>query len=641
MILERRFTTGSRSRCWRRRAHATLRRDAAHGVRRPAARLPARRPALPRPPAPTRAPRRADRGGAAVLGRRPQRRRDFGGGLRPGRRRLLRPGTPALAERSGLSRNRPGVALPPAARTGSARAHANGRDAALPARAGRGPLLLRAARRVRQRGPGPRRLLQLRDTDRPGWLARHRRPARPRDTAGIQRPVLPAAARGGSRQRPVPRILRGRRACRGGREPVPAPVPGLDRRRVRHPRVDRFPLRTRAVGRARRAGGLLRRRLRAGPARRVRRRRTAVHARGADLVRPLLLRRNAPAGAGVRRGPGLRPRARGGGQVLRARGGRAVVAEPAVPPDRLPGHRGRVPRHTAGPQRRRPRPMVVRAVPGRVEHRGSSLLLPRADPVHAGNAAAVATGSRARRRPDHRPPAAGGRHAGIRRGPFRQRALEPPMAAPRSGRRAPATGSLCAVCPRARQTRAAARPGGPHHLHRFLPDPTRAGRGSGRLADCIGAQLLAGIGAAPGRCRLRRRVLRQSTHYARSLLGRPALRVHHPPVLPAPRGRGGVHAGDLARAMARIRRRRRANRPGHGSGRGARLAIRTGVAAGPAPHRTRRHDPGRRSVGRPFRAGRPLDLRPAGGCRRTDVRTPTRLHSWPPRTGARHQRAGP
>ena len=83
----------------------------------------------------------------------------------------------------------------------------------------------------------------------------------------------------------------------------------------------------------------------------------------------------------------------------------------------------------------------------------------------------------------------------------------------------------------------------------FLSDAGRAGRGSGGLADRVPAPLLAGIGAAAGGRRVRRRLLFQSAHHAGSLLGRPALRVDHPAGLSAPRRRGGVHAGHLARPV--------------------------------------------------------------------------------------------
>ena len=214
-------------------------------------------------------------------------------------------------ERCGLPRDRADLALATAAGIGGARSGADRRRPARARRAGRRPVLLRAPLGVRQRRAGPGGVLQRGDPDRAGRLGGHRRPAGADDSAGVPRAVLPAAAAGGGvRQPPFPRVLRRGPGRGNGRRAVPAPVPGLDRHRLRHARADRGPLRARTMGRARRAGRLLRRRVRARSSSRAGRRGAAGGARRAGLVRALLLRRDARAAAGLRRRAGLRPRAR-------------------------------------------------------------------------------------------------------------------------------------------------------------------------------------------------------------------------------------------------------------------------------------------------------------------------------------------
>ena len=124
-------------------------------------------------------------------------------------------------------------------------------------------------------GKDPGVVHQRGDRHRQGRRAAHPRPVRGVASARRARSLLPAVPRPGILQPPLHGVLPGRPAGRHRRRAVPAPLPGLDRDRLRPRRHHRRAARGRRLGRAGPAGGLLRRRaadragsrvLRVGPA---------------------------------------------------------------------------------------------------------------------------------------------------------------------------------------------------------------------------------------------------------------------------------------------------------------------------------------------------------------------------------------
>ena len=245
----------------------------------------------------------------------------------------------------------------------------------------------RAARRlailppvgIHHRRQGSRRLCELRTPDRPA--GRDRCPgSRRRERARLRaRPVHAARPEFRAlRRAAIHGLLRSRSGHRGGGQPVPARVPGLDRDRPFPPRTDGRALDVRLLGRLRAALGVFRRGTAARPAGRRRRRGAARAERRPGLVLALSQRRHRHAGHPVRGAAGERAGARRQRSVLRAGRGHAAgaAALPAVRRVRRGRGRGRVARagvrrgparalDVLGPARGRLR--AVRLVPARAD----------------------------------------------------------------------------------------------------------------------------------------------------------------------------------------------------------------------------------------------------------------------------------